>query len=91
MLRLAGKTRNTWIDEAMENLSDVLLDHAHCEKKRHLQLSRLSFGIRNTPTSFVRCLNWHEKSCVILTQVLTFMEQRDIEFVRQVPSEYAKS
>ena len=49
MLRLAGQTRDTWIVEALENLSEVLLDHAHCEKKRLQQRCHLSFGIPNTP------------------------------------------
>ena len=90
MLRLAGKTRNTWIDEAMENLSDVLLDHAHCEKKA--ASTAVSFIFRYPEYAhIIRPLSeLAREELRHFEQVLTFMEKRDIEFVRQVPSEYAK-
>ncbi len=33
MLNLAAPTRDSWVEEAQENLALLLLDHAHCEKK----------------------------------------------------------
>ena len=33
MLCLKCKTNNEWIKNAKENLLDVIMDHAHCEKK----------------------------------------------------------
>ena len=33
MLCLKCKTNNEWIENAKENLLDVIMDHAHCEKK----------------------------------------------------------
>lgn len=90
MLRLAGKTRDTWITEAMNNLPDVLLDHAHCEKKA--ASTAVSFIFRYPEYShIIRPLSeLAREELRHFEQVLTFMEKRDIEFVRQVPSEYAK-
>ena len=33
MLRLASKTNPDWVKKVESNLSELLLDHAHCEKK----------------------------------------------------------
>ena len=33
MLSLASETGRAWIERALENLDEILLDHAHCEKK----------------------------------------------------------
>ena len=90
MLRLAGKTRDTWIAEALENLSEVLLDHAHCEKKA--ASTAVSFIFRYPEYSHViRPLSeLAREELRHFEQVLTFMEKRDIDFVRQIPSEYAK-
>jgi tRNA-(ms[2]io[6]A)-hydroxylase len=33
MLHLQSKTDERWLRQVDENLDDVLIDHAHCEKK----------------------------------------------------------
>jgi tRNA-(ms[2]io[6]A)-hydroxylase len=33
MLNLAASTSPTWVERALANLDEILLDHAHCEKK----------------------------------------------------------
>ena len=90
MLRLAGTTRDTWIIEALENMSDVLLDHAHCEKKA--ASTAVSFIFRYPEYAhIIRPLSeLAREELRHFEQVLTIMEQRGIEFVRQIPSEYAK-
>ena len=90
MLRLAGKTRSTWIGEAMNSLSDVLLDHAHCEKKA--ASTAVSFIFRYPEYAhIIRPLSeLAREELRHFEQVLTFMDKRGIEFVRQIPSEYAK-
>ena len=91
MLRLAGETRKTWIGEAMNNLSDVLLDHAHCEKKA--ASTAVSFIFRYPEYAhIIRPLSeLAREELRHFEQVLTFMERRGVEFVRQIPSEYAKN
>jgi len=90
MLRLAGETRKTWIDEALLDLSGVLLDHAHCEKKA--ASTAVSFIFRYPEfTHMIRPLSeLAREELRHFEQVLTFMERRNIEFVRQIPSTYAK-
>ena len=90
MLRLAGETRKTWIDEALLNLPAVLLDHAHCEKKA--ASTAVSFIFRYPEyTHVIRPLSeLAREELRHFEQVLTFMERRNIEFVRQIPSTYAK-
>ena len=90
MLRLAGQTRGTWIVEALENLPEVLLDHAHCEKKA--ASTAVSFIFRYPEYGhIIRPLSeLAREELRHFEQVLTFMEKRDIKFVRQIPSEYAK-
>ena len=90
MLRLAGQTRGTWIDEALDNLSEVLLDHAHCEKKA--ASTAVSFIFRYPEYAhIIRPLSeLAREELRHFEQVLTFMEKRNVDFVRQIPSEYAK-
>ena len=33
MLKLASVTDPTWAENAVDDLDEILLDHAHCEKK----------------------------------------------------------
>ena len=33
MLNLASETDRSWVERAIGNLDEVLVDHAHCEKK----------------------------------------------------------
>ena len=33
MLRLQKMTRDDWAKQADDSIEDILLDHAHCEKK----------------------------------------------------------
>ena len=88
MLRLAGQTRGTWIDEALDNLSEVLLDHAHCEKKA--ASTAVSFIFRYPEyTHYSTVVRAAREELRHFEQVLT-MEKRNVDFVRQIPSEYAK-
>ncbi len=90
MLRLAGETRPEWITEALSDLPAVLLDHAHCEKKA--ASTAVSFIFRYPEfVHMIRPLSeLAREELRHFEQVLTFMERRNVEFVRQVPSTYAK-
>ncbi len=90
MLRLAGETRPEWIGEALSDLPAVLLDHAHCEKKA--ASTAVSFIFRYPEfVHMIRPLSeLAREELRHFEQVLTFMDRRNVEFVRQVPSTYAK-
>lgn len=90
MLRLAGETRGDWIVEVLADIPALLLDHAHCEKKAASTALSLIFRYPEY-VNFVRPLSeLAREELRHFEQVLTLMEQRDVEFVRQVPSAYAK-
>ena len=90
MLRLAGDTRTDWIGEVLVDLPALLLDHAHCEKKAASSALSLIFRYPEQ-AHFVRPLSeLAREELRHFEQVLTLMEKRGVEFVRQVPSPYAK-
>ena len=90
MLRLAGDTRDEWVQEVLNDIPSLLLDHAHCEKKA--ASTALSFIFRYPEYShFVRPLSeLAREELRHFEQVLTFLEDRKIPFLRQIPSTYAK-
>lgn len=90
MLRLAGDTRDSWITEALNDLPSVLLDHAHCEKKAASTAVSFIFRYPEFPHIIRPLSELAREELRHFEQVLTFMERRDIDFVRQIPSTYAK-
>lgn len=90
MLRLAGETREDWITEVLADIPALLLDHAHCEKKAASTALSLIFRYPEY-AHFVRPLSeLAREELRHFEQVLTLMEQRNVDFVRQIPSTYAK-
>ena len=89
MLGLAVPSTSAWLDRALANLDDVLIDHAHCEKKaastavsllfrypeRHALLPVLSALAREELTHF--------------EQVLALLARRGVSYVRLPPAPYA--
>ena len=67
-----------------------LLDHAHCEKKA--ASTAVSFIFRYPEFAhIIRPLSeLAREELRHFEQVLTFMDRRNVDFVRQIPSEYAK-
>ena len=90
VLRLAGETREDWIQEVLADIPSLLLDHAHCEKKA--ASTAISFIFRYPEYAhFVRPLSeLAREELRHFEQVLTYMDEREIPFVRQIPSTYAK-
>jgi len=43
VLNLASKTKPEWLERSLEHIDDVLIDHAHCEKKAAGAALRLLF------------------------------------------------
>ncbi|MGB0645578.1 MAG: tRNA-(ms[2]io[6]A)-hydroxylase [Bradymonadia bacterium] len=89
MLRLASSTPVEWVERMEANLSDFLLDHAHCEKKA-------------ASTALSLIFRYPEFTCLIrpLTEVareelehfellLDLIERRGERFRRLSPSPYA--
>jgi tRNA-(ms[2]io[6]A)-hydroxylase len=89
MLGLVAPSSPAWLARALANLDDVLVDHAHCEKKaastavsllfrypdRHVLLPALSALAREELTHF--------------EEMLHLLERRGVVYGRLTPSPYA--
>ncbi len=89
MLNLAAPTDPSWARRALADPAELLLDHAHCEKKAAGVAVRLLFqypqhGFLLAPLSRIA-----RDELAHFEQVLTLLEARDIAFRRQRPSPYA--
>jgi len=89
MLNLAAPTDPSWARRALADPAELLLDHAHCEKKAAGVAVRLLFqypqhGFLLAPLSRIA-----REELGHFEQVLTLLDARDIAFRRQRPSPYA--
>lgn len=86
---LAVPTRKSWLNQALDHWDEVLLDHAHCEKKA--ASSALGFLFRYPEhASWMRIFSeLAREELRHFEQVLRRLDERGIPFVRQVPSQYA--
>ena len=90
MLGLKSDTSMRWVQQAMNNLEEVLIDHAHCEKKA-----------ARTAMNLLCAYDTHADLCRRMTliiaeelehfeQVCSLLSRRGIAFRRQQPSAYGK-
>ncbi len=90
MLGLKSDTSNRWLQQVTENLEEVLIDHAHCEKKA-----------ARTAMNLLCAYDTHVDLCREMTliiaeelehfeQVCTLLNRRGITFRQQQPSGYGK-
>lgn len=89
MLHLAGETDPGWVDRALEAMPEILLDHAHCEKKAASTAVNLIFRYPQH-TALMRPLSeLAREELEHFEQVLAILEARGLEYRRQRPSPYA--
>lgn len=89
VLHLAFTTPATWGHWAMQGLDDILLDHAHCEKKAASTALSLVFRYQ-TSEHLMRPLSaLAREELAHFELVLDHLTQRGLAFQRQVPSRYA--
>jgi len=88
MLSLQSPTSPRWLAQVDEALDDVLIDHAHCEKKAAGVAMNLLF-------SYVDCVPLARAMTEIVTEelghfhlVLDLLERRGIPFRKLAPSSY---
>ena len=90
MLGLKSEVSQRWLDQVNENLADVLIDHAHCEKKAAGTAMNLIFA-------YVE----HDELCremeeIVVEElehfrlVLELLKRRGITFRRLKPSTYGR-
>ena len=89
MLNLAAATDPTWVDRALADLEELLLDHAHCERKAAGLAIRLMFrypdlGYLHEPLSRLA-----REELAHYEEVMRVIEARGGALRRQKPSTYA--
>ena len=89
MLRLQKMTRDDWAQQAVDSIEDILLDHAHCEKKAASMALNLMFRYPEHPQLMKPLSELAREELRHFEQVLSVMTERGIPFKRQRPSTYA--
>ncbi|MCO4747522.1 MAG: tRNA-(ms[2]io[6]A)-hydroxylase [Proteobacteria bacterium] len=89
MLHLASETDEGWADYALANLDEILIDHAHCEKKAASTALNLLFRYPDRVELMVPLSELAREELEHFEQVLTRLDEREVTFVRQHPSAYA--
>jgi tRNA-(ms[2]io[6]A)-hydroxylase len=89
MLHLAEPTAEGWASWAVEHINDVLLDHAHCEKKAASTAMNLIFRYQDKRPLMAPLSRLAREELAHFELVLEHLEQRGIAFGRQEPSPYA--
>jgi tRNA-(ms[2]io[6]A)-hydroxylase len=89
MLNLAEETQPEWVERAVRALDEVLLDHAHCEKKAAGGALRLLFSYPNQDFLQAQLAELAKEELTHFQQLLGLLERRGIRFERQKPSPYA--
>lgn len=89
MLNLAAPTDPSWLSRALAGLDEVLLDHAHAEKKAASTALTLLFRYPERAELARPLSELAREELGHFEQVLTHLERRGVGFGRQRPSPYA--
>ena len=89
MLNLAAPTDPAWTDRALAEPGELLLDHAHCEKKAAGMAVQLLFRYPQHAFLLTPLARIAREELAHFEQVLALMEARGIPFRIQRPSPYA--
>lgn len=89
MLNLASDSPPGWAARAARELDQVLLDHAHCEKKAASTAINLIFRYPQFPQLAIPLSRLAREELAHFEQVVGVLRARGLEFERQHPSRYA--
>ncbi|HEY2838421.1 MAG TPA: tRNA-(ms[2]io[6]A)-hydroxylase [Pirellulales bacterium] len=90
MLRLKSSTAPWWLATVEENLAEVLIDHAHCEKKAAGTAMNLIFAYVDRVELVRQLSEIVDEELDHFRQVLDLLDARGIRFRRLVPSSYGR-
>jgi monomeric isocitrate dehydrogenase len=89
MLHLASTTDRRWSTQAREHIDEILLDHAHCEKKAASTAINLMFRYGDRP-GLVRAMSaLAQEELRHFDEVVALLDARGVVFERVDPSPYA--
>jgi tRNA-(ms[2]io[6]A)-hydroxylase len=88
MLQLATASDPRWLESALAHLPEILLDHAHCEKKAAGAAIKLLFAYPHHRFLQEPIAELAREELVHFEAVLALLERRGIAYRRQTPSAY---
>jgi tRNA 2-(methylsulfanyl)-N6-isopentenyladenosine37 hydroxylase len=89
MLPLTSTTGPAWLARALAHLDEILIDHAHCEKKAASTAVSLLFRYPERPDLLAPLARLAREELRHFEQVLLHLQERGIPLSRQRPSPYA--
>jgi tRNA 2-(methylsulfanyl)-N6-isopentenyladenosine37 hydroxylase len=89
VLNLASASDPAWVERALREIDEVLLDHAHCEKKAASTAVSLLFRYPERSRLLAPLAALAREELEHFERVLEMLTRRGVPFRRQVPSPYA--
>jgi tRNA 2-(methylsulfanyl)-N6-isopentenyladenosine37 hydroxylase len=89
MLHLAQATDPSWTTQALAHIDEILVDHAHCEKKAASTAISLIFRYPERPSLMVPLARLAREELAHFEEVIAVLRDRGGEFRRLPPSPYA--
>jgi tRNA-(ms[2]io[6]A)-hydroxylase len=89
MLELAAATDPAWAPRALARLDELLVDHAHCEKKAAGTAVQLLFRYPQHAALLAPLSKLAREELVHFEQLLALLAERGLAFARHRPSPYA--
>ena len=89
-MKLRFDTTSTWVEHAIAHFDEVLIDHAHCEKKaaaNALSMLQAYPEVQGLPALMARLAR---EECAHLAKVLALMEKRGLVLGRDGGDPYAQ-
>jgi tRNA-(ms[2]io[6]A)-hydroxylase len=90
MLNLHSTSPQRWLKQVDENLAEVLIDHAHCEKKAAGTAMNLLFAYVDNEELCREMTTIVNEELEHFHMVIEILKQRGIEFRRLKPSQYGR-
>ncbi|MCH2177763.1 MAG: tRNA-(ms[2]io[6]A)-hydroxylase [Mariniblastus sp.] len=90
MLNLQSESSRRWLVTMDENLDEILIDHAHCEKKAAGCAMNLIFAYIDNEELCREMAEIVREELEHFEMVLDLLKARGIKFRRQMPSNYGR-
>jgi len=90
MLSLQSQTSPRWLEQIDRNLDEVLIDHAHCEKKAAGTAMNLIFAYVDREELCREMVEIVNEELEHFKLVLDLLKSRGIRFRRLTPSQYGR-
>src|SRR5437764_15251906 len=89
-MELLCETPRAWVELAIDRFDEVLVDHAHCEKKAAASALSLLAAFPSVPGLPRAMARLAREEAGHLAQVLAFVEKRGLSLCRDLGDPYAQ-